>query len=79
MQIIIGILVTILGVLMVAKTKWFIQMLGRNPFAERTFGGGGTYIFYKLIGTVISIIGIVIFTGLTEEIFGTLFLNIFAR
>ena len=49
---------------MAYKTPWFLRMMGRVAWAERTFGGGGTRLFYKLLGTLIAIIGIMVTTDL---------------
>ncbi len=76
-QIFIGILIIALGSLMVYKTVWFIQMIGRIAWAERTFGGGGTRLFFKLLGLIFVVIGIIIATDLSERIFGSIFIKLF--
>ena len=76
-RIIVGLLVIALGVLMVYKTGWFLSMIGRIPFAEKLFGGGGTRTFYKLSGVFIAIIGIVVATNLFDEIVGGFIQRVF--
>lgn len=49
---------------------WFYGLLGSVPWAERTFGGGGSQFFYKLLGIVIILIGAMVMTNLFEIIVG---------
>jgi hypothetical protein len=54
LRIIVGILGTALGLSMLLKTEWYLQMIGRNEWAERHFGfEGGSRLLYKLIGFAI--------------------------
>ncbi|MBU0614399.1 hypothetical protein KJ766_03920 [Patescibacteria group bacterium] len=76
-QIIIGILIVALGALMVYKTTWFLQMIGRIYWAEKTFGGGGTRFFLKLIGIGMIFFGLIIATDLFERFFGGFLLSLF--
>lgn len=62
---------------MVYKTAWSLDMLGYNPWAERTFGPGGTRLFYKLVGTVVIIFGFLFLTNSFERIFGGVITSFF--
>jgi hypothetical protein len=66
-RILIGLLITALGVSLTFKTQWYMRILGRLPFAEKYMGGGGTRLFYKLLGALISIIGIIVMTDLFDN------------
>jgi len=72
-RILIGFLISALGFLMVYKTPWFLSILGRVRFAEKTFGGGGTRIFYKLLGTVVLLVGFMVMLNLWEGFFVSVF------
>ena len=65
-RIIIGFLVTALGFSMVWKTEFYMSILGEIDWAMKYLGGGGTRLFYKLLGTAIIIIGFLIITNLWE-------------
>ena len=60
-------LITALGVSLSFKTQWYMRILGRLPFAEKYMGGGGTRLFYKLLGVLVAIIGLMITTDLMDN------------
>lgn len=76
-RIIVGLLVCGLGWLMVWKTAWFLEMLGMVDWAEQHLGSGGTRLFYKLLGTLIIIIGFIVITNLWDELVGGFIRSIF--
>lgn len=76
-RILLGLVIAIVGTLMVIKTPWFMSMIGRIDFAEKTFGGGGTRFFYKLVGIIVAIFGIIVMTNLFEVLFGGFILSLF--
>ena len=57
---------------MVKKTDKFMSWFGRIPFAEDKFGQGGSYFFYKLLGTLIVFIGIFTVTNIISDMLGSL-------
>jgi hypothetical protein len=73
MQIIWGILVTAIGVSLVAKTEWFLSNFGRiNWFEEKLGSDGGSRLGYKLIGILFLFIGVILMTGSGDLFFGWL-------
>jgi hypothetical protein len=71
MKIIIGILVVALGILLVAKTEWFLQNFGRIDWAEQKLGlDGGSRLAYKLIGLIAIFFGLLLITGLFNGFLG---------
>ncbi len=68
----LGLIVMIIGFLMVRKTEVVISWFGRVPFAEDKFGSGGTYFFYKLVGTGLVFIGAGIATNVVSTWLGDL-------
>jgi hypothetical protein len=70
LRIIIGLIITALGVAMVMKTDWFSGMVGAIPWAEAHLGGGGTRSFIKLIGIAGIFIGFIVMTNLWESFLG---------
>ena len=67
--LIIGVAV---GVLVVMYHRWLVKIVGTNSWAERTFGGGGTYTMYQLLGVFIVIITVLYVTGGLEKVFGAI-------
>ena len=63
----IGLVMIAMGLSMAWKTEWYLRILGRNPWAERNLGGGGTRVFYTLMGVVIILIGFIIVTNLWDN------------
>lgn len=65
-RILIGLLICAIGWLLVWKTQWLISIMGYVNWAEAHLGGGGTTLFYKLLGTAIIIMGFMVMTNLME-------------
>ncbi len=74
MQIIIGIVASLLGLGIVLKTEWIIENFGTNSWAEDKLGtSGGSRLFYKLLGLIIILVGFMLITGLFQGfIMGTI-------
>lgn len=65
MKILLGILITALGVILVIKTEWFLQNFGRIDWAEQKLGlNGGSRLMYKLIGIAVIFFGFLLITGM---------------
>ena len=78
MRILVGILIAAFGALMTIKAEGFYRTIGPVAWAERHLGvEGGSRLWYKLLGILITLIGLFMATGLLEGvltgIFGTLF------
>jgi hypothetical protein len=66
-QQILGIIGVGVGFHMVYKTGGYLELMGRNDWAEQKFGPGGTRLFYKLIGVGLCILGIFGITGVLSD------------
>lgn len=66
-RILIGIGISTLGFVLVWKTEMFMGIMGYVDWAERWLGGGGTRLFYKLLGVAIVVIGVMVMTNLFES------------
>jgi hypothetical protein len=67
-KFILGIIIAAIGFLIVWKAEWLLINFGRIGFAERHLGTeGGSRLFYKLIGTLIIIVGLMYATDLTDN------------
>jgi len=51
------------GILMIIYSDRVVNFTGEVPFAERFFGGGGTYTFIKLLGLAITILSFMWIAG----------------
>lgn len=70
MRILGGLVVMAIGFVMVAKTDIPMAIIGRVAWAEEHLGlDGGTRLFWKLVGTGVCLVGIVIMTGSGESLF----------
>lgn len=52
-----------LGLAVVLRTKFFVDLTGSSQWAERSFGVGGTYTLWKGIGLLIIILGFLYMLG----------------
>jgi hypothetical protein len=77
MRILIGLLVSLGGFLMVYKTQFILDMVGYVDWAEKHLGQGGSRLFYKLLGTVIILIGFLVITNLYDMVIGGFILGVF--
>ncbi|MBI5793737.1 hypothetical protein HZA87_01445 [Candidatus Uhrbacteria bacterium] len=68
----LGLIIMVIGFLIVWKTEKFFTWFGEIPFAEKTFGAGGSRFFYKLIGVLVAFIGIFVATNIISDILGSL-------
>ena len=64
----LGLFVMIIGFLMVKYTTVLMSWFGEVPFAEKHFGQGGSYFFWKLIGVLVVFIGIFIATNVISDL-----------
>ncbi len=64
LRIILGAVIAAIGVGFAWKTRDIENFFGTVPFAERYLGGGGTMLFYKLLGIVFSLAGFLVMTNL---------------
>ncbi|MBU1349806.1 MAG: hypothetical protein ABII99_01440 [Patescibacteria group bacterium] len=65
MNIIFGIIITIIGALIVIKSEAFLRFFGRINFFEKHFGtAGGSRLGYKIIGIIACFIGMLIMTNM---------------
>lgn len=64
LRILLGAAIVAVGVAFVMKTRDLESFFGPVPFAERYMGGGGTNLFYKLLGVVFCLIGFLVMTNL---------------
>ncbi len=78
-RIFLGLLIIAVGFFMSWKTEFFYDILGPVDWADRTIGGGGSRVFYKLVGVAIIVLGCIVATNLFEELVGGFITSLFAR
>lgn len=60
LRILIGVAILGVGVFMVIRTRHVLGFFGPIDWAERKLGGGGSNLFYKLIGIFFCFIGMIV-------------------
>ena len=61
MRIVLGLIMLMLGIVFVIKTEGLYEFFGSVDFAEKYLGSsGGSRLFYKLLGILISVIGFMV-------------------
>lgn len=68
-KIFVFIIGTAVGVAVTYYNRWLVRIVGVSPWAERTFGGGGTYLMWQLIGVLIVVFTVLYTVGGIEKIF----------
>jgi len=64
-----------IGAILVIKSEWFFVNFGRVDWAEKYLGtGGGTRLFYKLLGITIILISFLVITGTMQKLLLKFFL-----
>ncbi len=80
MSIVIGIILFILGIIITLKAEWMYDNFGALETIEHYFRtSGGTRVFWKLFGILISFIGIMIATHLIEAVLLAVLRPLFGR
>jgi hypothetical protein len=74
-QIIIGILILGVGVFFVLKTEVILDFFGSVDWAERHLGG--TRLFYKLLGIVFILLGLIVATNMWNSLLNATIGSIF--
>lgn len=64
LRILIGVALVGAGIGMVIKTSFILDFFGTFDWAERNLGGGGSNLFYKLVGILVCFIGFMVATNL---------------
>lgn len=63
-QIISGILLIAAGTFLVVKTEWFMNNFGRIAWFDMKLGAeGGSRLGYKLVGIILTVLGLILATG----------------
>ncbi len=80
MSYVIAVVVIAIGVILIAKTEWFLSNFGSIAWAEQHLGTeGGSRLMYKLIGLAAIILALMGVTGLLGEVVLSIFGNLFPR
>lgn len=64
LRVLLGAGIIAVGVAFVMKTRDIYDFFGTVPFAEKYLGGGGTTLFYKLLGVVFCLLGFIVMFNL---------------
>ena len=64
LRILLGLVIVVVGAFFVIKTRTIMDFFGSVDFAEKYLGGGGTNLFYKLLGIVFCLLGFLIATNM---------------
>ncbi len=72
MKLLIFIIGIGIGIACVIYNRKLVQSLGPISWAERTFGAGGSYLMWQLIGLAIIVLTLFYVTGIIERILGSI-------
>ena len=64
LRVLLGLVIVVVGAFFVIRTRTIVDFFGSVDFAERYLGGGGTNLFYKLLGIVFCLVGFLVATNL---------------
>ncbi|MCE9585916.1 hypothetical protein K8R04_01190 [Candidatus Uhrbacteria bacterium] len=64
MRVLLGLVIVAVGAFFVIRTRTIVDFFGGVDFAEKYLGGGGTNLFYKLLGIVFCLLGFLIATNM---------------
>lgn len=67
-QIVILIIGVVAGIAILTYHREVVRIIGVNDWAERTFGAGGTYTLWQLIGAGICVLSILYGTGTLDGV-----------
>ncbi len=76
-RIIIGVLIAAAGVFFVLKTEVILDFFGGVDWAERHLGG--SRLFYKLLGIVFIILGLIVATNMWNALLNATLGSIFPK
>ena len=77
-KFIVGLIIVAIGFIIIWKTEWLLQNMGRIGWAEQHLGTeGGSRTMYKLIGILIIFVGFMYATDLTDNVLGWLARTVF--
>jgi len=64
LRVLLGLGIVAVGTFFVIRTRSVYDFFGSVDFAERYLGGGGTTLFYKLLGIVFCLLGFLVATNM---------------
>ena len=64
LRLVVGLGMAGVGTYFVLRTRAFLEFFGPVAWAEAKLGGGGSYLFYKLLGIVFILIGFIVATNM---------------
>lgn len=64
LRVLLGLGIAAVGTFFVIRTRSVYDFFGSVDFAERYLGGGGTTLFYKLLGIVFCLLGFLVATNM---------------
>ncbi len=64
LRVLLGLTIAAVGTFFVIRTRTILDTFGSVDFAEKWLGGGGTTLFYKLLGIVFCLLGFLIATNM---------------
>jgi hypothetical protein len=77
---ILGMIIAVIGYLTVWKSEWLFVNFGSIGFAEKYLQtSGGSRLFYKIIGFLLIIIGLLVATDLLDNFFQWTLGGLFGR
>jgi len=63
----LGLIITAIGFIFVWRTDWPLSLIGPTAFGQKWFMGGSR-TFYKLLGIIICVLGLLTMVGLIDNV-----------
>ncbi len=79
LRVLLGAAILAVGVGFVWKTRDIYAFFGSVPFAEKYLGGGGSTLFYKLLGVLFCFIGFIVMFNLWDAFLQATIGSLFPR
>jgi len=69
-KIIIFIVFFALGIFFMVRTENIVRTIGHNSLAEKYLGPGGSYLMWRIIGTIVILMGFLFLVGRLDRFLG---------
>ena len=69
LRIILFIVLLVIGIYCIVRSEPLVRLFGHNELAERYLGSGGSYLFWKILGLILILLGALFLIGSLDSVF----------